>query len=339
MNDSQLLNEYEKELICKYKGETYTVRDNGSVLRHPKPDKKPRPTDNNWTFGKYNIKTGYAEIAGERVHRIVATAFHGEAPSSQHVVDHIDTNRRNNRPENLRWLTKLENALNNPNTLRKIIYYCGSIDAFVRDPSVLKKHVSKDPNFEWMRTVSPEEALNALKNLDRLSRISKHNGSTTSSRGMGEWIYKCNANDSDHISPSPSSPKASLIPSLTSNAMQRNWKTPTEFLLCPDSCGENGLEAYYSRLATDVKFCSNKYGDSVVSDYAYLPTGDAFLVMCKSTEENPVKPWSLLSVACQDGFYIHESISMFFSEDGAKKEMTLKLGKEWKGGSTIDDNC
>lgn len=138
-------------------------------------------------------------------------------------------------------------------------------------------------------TVSPEEALNALKNLDRLSRISKHNGSTTSSRGMGEWIYKCNANDSDHISPSPSSPKASLIPSLTSNAMQRNWKTPTEFLLCPDSCGENGLEAYYSRLATDVKFCSNKYGDSVVSDYAYLPTGDAFLVMCKSTEENPVK--------------------------------------------------
>ena len=59
----------------------------------------------------------------------------------------------------------------------------------------------------------------------------------------------------------------------------------------------------------------------------------------KSTEENPVKPWSLLSVACQDGFYIHESISMFFSEDGAKKEMTLKLGKEWKGGSTIDDNC
>ena len=58
MNDSQLLNEYEKELICKYKGETYTVRDNGSVLRQPKPDKNPRPTANNWTFGKYNIKTG-----------------------------------------------------------------------------------------------------------------------------------------------------------------------------------------------------------------------------------------------------------------------------------------
>lgn len=267
----------------------------------------------------------------EVVHRIVAWAFLGNPPSSQHVVDHIDTNRRNNRPENLRWLTKLENALNNPNTLRKIIHHCGSIEAFVRDPSVLNKYVDKHSNFEWMRAVSREEALNALKNLGRLSRISKHNGSATSSKGMGEWLYKCDVNNSSHIQTPLPSQKNGLLPSLTSNAMQRNWKTPTEFLLCPDSCGENGLEAYYSRLATDVKFCSNKYGDSVVSDYAYLPTGDAFLVMCKSTEENPVKPWSLLSVACQDGFYIHESISMFFSEDGAKKEMTLKLGKEWRG--------
>ncbi|WP_294143305.1 HNH endonuclease signature motif containing protein [uncultured Sanguibacteroides sp.] len=31
-----------------------------------------------------------------------------------YVVDHIDTNRQNNRIENLRWLTKLENVLLNP---------------------------------------------------------------------------------------------------------------------------------------------------------------------------------------------------------------------------------
>lgn len=337
--DVDLLNDFKETKTCTYKGECYSVRDNGAVLRHAREGKRKRKYDDVWTFGNPNKHTGYMNFNGEMVHRIVAFAFLGNPPSSQHVVDHIDTNRRNNRPENLRWLTKLENALNNPNTLRKIIHHCGSIEAFVRDPSVLKKHVSKDPNFEWMRTVSPEEALNALKNLERLSRISKHNGSATSSKGMGEWLYKCDVNNSSHIQTPLPSQKNGLLPSLTSNAMQRNWKTPTEFLLCPDSCGENGLEAYYSRLATDVKFCSNKYGDSVVSDYAYLPTGDAFLVMCKSTEENPVKPWSLLSVACQDGFYIHESISMFFSEDGAKKEMTLKLGKEWKGGNTIDDNC
>lgn len=334
-----LLNDFKETKTCTYKGECYSVRDNGAVLRHAREGKRKRKYDDVWTFGNPNKHTGYMNFNGEMVHRIVAWAFLGNPPSSQHVVDHIDTNRRNNRPENLRWLTKLENALNNPNTLRKIIHHCGSIEAFVRDPSVLNKYVDKHSNFEWMRAVSREEALNALKNLGRLSRISKHNGSATSSKGMGEWLYKCDVNNSSHIQTPLPSQKNGLLPSLTSNAMQRNWKTPTEFLLCPDSYGENGLEAYYSRLATDVKFCSNKYGDSVVSDYAYLPTGDAFLVMCKSTEENPVKPWSLLSVACQDGFYIHESISMFFSEDGAKKEMTLKLGKEWKGGNTIDDNC
>ena len=37
-------------------------------------------------------------------------------------IDHIDTNRCNNRKENLRWFTKLENALNNEITRNKIIY-------------------------------------------------------------------------------------------------------------------------------------------------------------------------------------------------------------------------
>ena len=116
-----MLNDFEKEIEVTHKGETYSVRDNGAVLRHPHIGSKSRPIDNVWTFGKYNTKTGYAEIGGERVHRIVATAFHGVAPTPQHVVDHIDTNRRNNRPENLRWITKLENILLNPITVKKIV--------------------------------------------------------------------------------------------------------------------------------------------------------------------------------------------------------------------------
>ena len=142
MDFSQLLNDYEKELVCHYKNETYSVRDNGSVFRHPKENKKPRPTDNKWTFGKYDAKTGYAKIVGESVHRIIATAFLGAAPSSQHVVDHIDTNRRNNRPENLRWITKLENILLNPITVKKIESICGSIEEFLKDPSKLRQGVN-----------------------------------------------------------------------------------------------------------------------------------------------------------------------------------------------------
>ena len=159
-----MINDFKKELECSYKGETYSVRDNGAVLRHPHNKQKPRPKDNVWTFGKYNEKTGYAEIAGERIHRIVATAFHGAAPSSQYVVDHIDTNRRNNRPENLRWITKLENILLNPITAKKIVLLCGSIEEFLREPSKLRQNeISKD--FEWMRAVSKEEAATSLERL------------------------------------------------------------------------------------------------------------------------------------------------------------------------------
>ncbi len=46
-----------------------------------------------WTFGIKHIENGYMYISQERVHRIVATAFHGEPRSKDLVVDHIDTNR------------------------------------------------------------------------------------------------------------------------------------------------------------------------------------------------------------------------------------------------------
>lgn len=180
-----MIDDFEKEIECHYKGETYSVRDNGAVMRHSRVGYKPRPLDNFWTYGKYNKKTGYAEIASERVHRIVATAFLGEAPSPQHVVDHIDTNRRNNRPENLRWITKLENILLNPITGKRIELVCGSIEEFLKDPSKLRQNYV-DRDFEWMRAVSKEEAAACL---DRLlswakSDIPLFGGS------LGEWIYR-----------------------------------------------------------------------------------------------------------------------------------------------------
>lgn len=129
------LNDYTQELLCIYKGETYSVRDNGSIMRHPRPDMLFRKKDNLWTFGD-KIHEGYLLFCSERVHRIVALAFHGNPPTSQHVVDHIDTNRQNNRPENLRYLTRLENILNNEITRRKVEYICGSIEAFLNDPNL-----------------------------------------------------------------------------------------------------------------------------------------------------------------------------------------------------------
>jgi hypothetical protein len=51
-------------------------------------------------------------IKWPKVHRLVAQAFI-ENPENKPYVDHINTNRRDNRAENLRWVTAKENT-NNP---------------------------------------------------------------------------------------------------------------------------------------------------------------------------------------------------------------------------------
>lgn len=36
------INEYTRETTCEYKGEVYSVRDNGAVMRHAREGKKAR---------------------------------------------------------------------------------------------------------------------------------------------------------------------------------------------------------------------------------------------------------------------------------------------------------
>lgn len=164
------INDFMQEKTCMYKGEIYSVRDNGAIMRHCRDGMRMRKLDEMWTFGNPNVHTGYMEFGGERVHRIVATAFHGKAPSDQHVVDHIDTNRRNNRPNNLRWVTKLENILLNEITRKKIELRCGSVEAFLNNPTLLNGYENDDKNFIWMKNVTPEEAKNCLDNLKRWAK-------------------------------------------------------------------------------------------------------------------------------------------------------------------------
>lgn len=101
-----------------------------------------------------------------RGHQVVATAFHGALEDPNMVIDHIDTNRCNNRPENLRWVTRLVNVLNNPITRRRIEMLCSSFEIVLKDPSKLRESTS-EPNTKWIKTVSKEEAANCLKNLSR----------------------------------------------------------------------------------------------------------------------------------------------------------------------------
>ena len=160
------INEYTRETTCEYKGEVYSVRDNGAVMRHIREGKKSRKLDNVWTFGTKDKTRGYMMISSHRVHIIVAKAFIPGNEDGKMVVDHIDTNRCNNRVENLRWLTKLENVLLNEATLKRVTFLCGGdINKFIENPSCLQDLTGNNQDIMWMRTVTAEEAKRAIEHI------------------------------------------------------------------------------------------------------------------------------------------------------------------------------
>lgn len=325
------LNNFIKESECTYKNESYSVRDNGSVLRFPLDKTRARPTDNKWTFGKLNNKTGYLEIASVRIHRIVATAFHGEPPTKEHVVDHIDTNKQNNRPENLRWITRLENILLNPITARRIEIVCGSVEAFLAYPSKFRDKF-QDSNYEWMSAVSPEEAQASRERLLAWAKKDK----PLQGGSLGEWIFNrsISRQATDYVEE-----ELEFINSLTPNAIQkvRNWKTPSEFPCCPQENSLNPIADYSSNLKIGNVFSRNQYTSSIIEHFATSKDENTLWIMCKSGDENPIKPYSLAEVIYQNNAFVHSSLGTFFEKDGAEKQFTLAQGLEWTGADTIDD--
>ncbi len=342
------INNYNNEVRCEYKNEIYSVRDNGAIMRHPKKDCRIRPLDNKWTFGKKNENNGYMYFTSNiRVHQVVATAFWGHQKADGMVVDHKDTNRCNNRAENLHWVTRLENALNNPITRRKIIQICGSIAAFLDNPALLRENTA-DPNFAWMRTVSKEEAAKCKTNLERWGNEDSvfASASQSKSKGIGEWIYTdfqtlhthhnqlstqihCIYEQPDERTP------PSLIESLTSNAMQEDLRTPMEFPLCPTDTLT--LEIYHSFLEIGKVFSNNAYGTNIIIEYAISDDKQRLCVATHNPKE--LKQWNITYVSILNDKYIHKNGGSFFEKDGVLKKFTLFQGKEWTGGDGIDDYC
>lgn len=275
------VNDFNREAECIYKDERYSVRDNGAVLRHPRDGKRPRPTDNQWTFGKLIDKTGYMEIASVRVHRIVASAFLGEPPPKEHVVDHIDTNKRNNRPENLRWVTRLENVLLNPITAKRIAFVCGSVEAFLADPTKYR-HLFSEPYEQWMQTVSAEEAQISLERMLAWANSDKQRSSGLS---LDKWIFNRPA-----VQYSPVETKreeTNIRMSLTPNAAQKIYfleDKPNEYPCTPQKYSGDPLTAYAANLIENAVFWRNHNRDReyVVVKYGFSEDHQSLYVMTKS---------------------------------------------------------
>lgn len=351
-----LIDEYILERTCTYKGETYKVRDNGAVCRQPRPEGRLRKDDGKWTFGVKNETNGYMYLGQHRVHIIVATAFLGEKDSKVYVVDHIDTNRCNNRAENLRWLTRLENALLNEDTCRKITYLCGGdIMKFINNPSCLRD-LTNDPDISWMRTVTAEEAKAAYTRVQamqvqRTSRVvkDKHIENEELKRqeqaeAMAYFRVQNNQNNDWHFTapkqpvthtPDPVFTKA-LYPET---ALQKDWKTPTEFLCCPTKSSNTPLQDYNNNLAVGKPFSQNKYCKHTVLDFALVNSGKTLIIATKDTNPDAIKHFGLLKVYHSGIRFIHESISTYFEENGVRKYFALEQGLTWDGPDSIDDYC
>lgn len=337
-----MINDYQEERECAYKGEKYLVRDNGAVFRLRKEGASLRKLDEKWTFGVKNNQNGYMYFSGHRIHIIVAIAFWGLRDSKIYVVDHIDTNRCNNRVENLRWLTRLENVLLNENTYNKILYLCGGdINKFIDDPAILRDLADKNPNYSWMRTVTKEEARNAIENIRNLQKrkplerpADNKEKTKNNPEGMG-WIFR---------SPSyiggayegyskPEYTKA-LYPE---NVLQKDWSTPTEFFCCPKQVENNALDCYANNLSEGVQFSKNKYCESYVLKYGMTKDGTGLIILCKLIDS--AKDYALTKVSYVQKQFVHENLGSFFDEKGGEKYFTLACGDEWTGGDCVDDYC
>lgn len=348
---------FDREKQCEYKGRVYYVRDNGAVYRRCQDDGKIRKWDEEWTFGKLDQNSGYMLIGLERVHRIVCKAYHGEPIGDRNVADHIDTNRCNNRPENLRWVTKLENTLNNPITRAKVELICGSIEAFLENPNLLYGHESENPNFSWMRAVTREEGQRSLKRWNEWA-AKPIEERKPEGKGVGEWIYQADKTEkpskthSRYVGPynSWAEHKAAveemnrrqaeldygLKDSLTPGAKQLNWKTPAEFPEVPQTITATPLLDYLARLPRGTIYTRNSWGESPVYDAAMAEDGSHLSVL---TEITGVTNFALSEVTFENGFFVHKSIRTTFTEEGARKYFTESLGREWTGGEVFEDGC
>lgn len=130
----------------------------------------------------------------------------------------------------------------------------------------------------------------------------------------------------------------SLVISETPGALQRNWKVPALFPLCPSTPSDAPLATYFEGLYVGDVAVISRFGQTTIGDTAMTPDGRSIFLLGEHGEE-AIKPWSLMQITFENGYFVHESHGMFFSREGAEKEFTLAQGLPWEGEETIDDFC
>ena len=324
------INDYEEQRVCTYKGDRYSVRDNGAVYRHKREGKRKRPNDNQWTFGKKNNSNPYLLHSGVRIHRIVATAFHGKPEDPKYVVDHIDTNCRNNRPENLRWLSRLENALKNPITRKKIEYLCGSVEAFLKDPSILHD-VELESNHGWMRTVTPQEAEHCLLRMSLWANTKQQSKRSAKASGSGSFyggVFKPIQKWEAGLEREPG-----LDFAKNHWCAQYLWGKDTYFPLCPKYHRDDSLDHYHQNLEKGSIFAYKddpEFPKFIVFRSELASRSSSIVILCERSDGC----WAVTGVEQNEkNFLIHLYYGSYVNKVDADKAFLTKKedSNPWEG--------
>jgi hypothetical protein len=145
---------------------------------------------------------------------------------------------------------------------------------------------------------------------------------STSGGLLGEWVYGVQEQENSAVEE-----EIPDMQSLTPMAIQRNWKTPSEFPMCPDHIGHDPLFDYVERLKFGTVFSRSEYGESVtvVAEQSAEKGSDLVSVLSR-LGEGSVKDWAVTLVTVEDGKFVHESVRSYFSLQGALKDHCGSLG-------------
>ena len=76
---------------------------------------------------------------------------------------------------------------------------------------------------------------------------------------------------------------------------------------------------------------------TIIDEFAISKENDCIWVLCKSENDNSIKPWTLAEIRHENLLFIHSNLGSYFGKDGAFKQFTLAQGLEWTQGDTFDD--
>lgn len=160
-----------------------------------------------------------------------------------------------------------------------------------------------------MRAVTPEEAQISLERMLAWAKApTKHQEGS-----LGEWIFQKHQSTAHPDTPKPYHPPKTEVyestnldeetQSITPNAVQINWKTPSEFPCCPQQVSGNPLEAYLANLEEGKVFSTNEYGDSCILKFGIYQS--ELWVMCRTNMI--IKNYAYAQITFKDGIFYHRN--------------------------------